>query len=1737
MKTQADIPIRIISHNIRYATTSPFTGEKPWAERKPLILNELKYNTLYNAETFICLQEVLHTQLIDVMTGLGPEWDYIGVGRDDGAQAGEYSPILFRKAAWKVDVWKTVWLSETPDTPSKGWDAASVRIVTVGMFVHRASKQEVVGLCTHLDDQGVTARAEAAKLILRVVDESTTIHNSNNASDEGIPVFLAGDLNSEPSGEAFRILNAEGSALKAVKEGAEWWYGNKETHYTLANPDTLTKYKTAATIAEKVLKEVTGWIKADANIVELCERGDKLLEEETSKVYKGKKVSKGIGHCTTISPSSYVTPYTPLKSDTEEAATTLKEGEVVKIQLGAQIDGFPAIVCDSVIVGASDEVSGREADLFLATHYANELLLRLMLPPGLVPVEGTEEEQKKAASRRPYTQSQITQLLEKVTSAYECNLVESTTIWQFEHNEIEAKKKIILAPGEGVKGEGLPEVGEVWGVEMGVSLGTGKVKTIDGKRTTLHRRTATRYGLTRPSSRQLLSEVVKKYGTFPFSLRQLDDEKAAKVGVIECVRGGVLRQYEVVGDKGNEPVARLFSTIAVTKNGITRLAQPLAADVSKYKTDKKITDEEVLKILEQPIGKTSTKNRKKKKKPAKKAAAGGGAEESDDEEFLALTRTPHNPHSRNLTKLGFPLLLALAQISHSPCSLAQCADKAAVAVVAMPAVRKSRTSTPTTHGHSSPFDTEPRKKMQSSLDSWVEPAPQNPAPSFEEHGFAPAGVLSTMAPLGVPPTTKARQKARSLGEMLVKGPAISRQSAVFGEEEASTPELTPAPEVERDESEPMDEDDDLQMPFAEQDEEDDDDYKPKTHPKKKQKTSHGTKTPVRGKGPAHSKTPATAKSPAENGLRPTPSAAPAAATTQANVPARGLDAAMMQTIEIAVNDAHARSIRDNRPNVGIALRRLFNVGKTDAALAHALHGIINQKETAEDWSKFRSFVKSEKKKVKRELRVQKAEEVAKAVKTSTARGDGEVSSPAAGGEGAYPTNLEVQPVIIAPTDSSPADSSDDVEAVRANPHPFSTAPAFSATEASTPPAPRMGSKSPRKRAANGAPALSSEADVGADASTAPTPVPKSPAGSDSGLSEVDEDILHTGPPQPTLQANGNDTLAPIKKKNLGGRPKKPAISRSNSEKPPAKPSGKRFKQNVLRTAEQLAEDAEIVKRRQELAQDQQDRFGDQLSGYAPMSDMRFEDDETASMTESIAAMGPPGDINRPRRVGRPSARNSMTLQTSGMKRGRESSFFSSPHPDSAATSRPSTPAAVSHMPTKRLKLNNGQAGQAHQSARTKKSPVKNRDGPIAGIPHTGGGGSRQSGPDDNDPDSPPSESDDLCSACRGAGEFVCCETCPRVFHFLCCDPPRLDAPSGEFYCHVCEAKKKSAEDFAVETPLAPLFQSLESINSRAFALPTDIQTHFENVAARPDGSYYEDVKKFPLSKNSGYGYQRPDYTKVFDGDKPILCASCGQTSGGKRQMLKCDYCPGAVYWHLDCLDPPMANPPHINLESSHRDAWRCPRHIEHDFRSGLVAQNDISGAQDTVMVDAPFSRLGRKVRKPRHPQVIQPTFSRGIRNNGLIDVINDPDDDTDGEGNYVFGSEEKDSNSMVYRVPEKGLILDFVEKVKIGRISKAVKLAQSQAQRRSSMQNFAVRPIQQQQAALNLAKLASKETDIGLNENSVDALILSLTAEAPNAVVTAINTAAPPPVSDKEREELLKLQELIKARLGGATSS
>lgn len=207
------------------------------------MLNELQYHARHNQEAFLCLQEVLHVQLVDTLSGLNgtsnsvntrkddgsqtdEEWAYIGVGRDDGEQAGEYSPIFYRPATWELLESKTVWLSETPSTPSKGWDAATIRIVTIGVFKHRESKKTVLALNTHLDHKGARSRLEAAYIILDQI-ESYTKEFENSFS----MVFLAGDFNSEEDDGAYLTLTSSYSALLDSQKliPSDHHYGNENT--------------------------------------------------------------------------------------------------------------------------------------------------------------------------------------------------------------------------------------------------------------------------------------------------------------------------------------------------------------------------------------------------------------------------------------------------------------------------------------------------------------------------------------------------------------------------------------------------------------------------------------------------------------------------------------------------------------------------------------------------------------------------------------------------------------------------------------------------------------------------------------------------------------------------------------------------------------------------------------------------------------------------------------------------------------------------------------------------------------------------------------------------------------------------------------------------------------------------------------------------------------------------------------------------------------------------------------------------------------------------------------------------------------------------------------------------------------------------------------------------------------------------------------------------------------------
>jgi endonuclease/exonuclease/phosphatase family metal-dependent hydrolase len=219
------LQLRILTFNIRYATGSPFTNEKPWAERFPRVLNQIQHETRFmdgtsispdaspshSAASIICLQEVLHSQLIDLLNALnelqpsnkkltdGPIWAHVGVGRDDGHTKGEYSPIFYPVAIFKLLHSETIWLSPTPEKPSKGWDAGSIRILTVAVLEHKATGQRILASTTHLDNDGTKSRKNSVVIILETLKRV----QKEWAKEDTLPVFLAGDFNSFPEQEAY----------------------------------------------------------------------------------------------------------------------------------------------------------------------------------------------------------------------------------------------------------------------------------------------------------------------------------------------------------------------------------------------------------------------------------------------------------------------------------------------------------------------------------------------------------------------------------------------------------------------------------------------------------------------------------------------------------------------------------------------------------------------------------------------------------------------------------------------------------------------------------------------------------------------------------------------------------------------------------------------------------------------------------------------------------------------------------------------------------------------------------------------------------------------------------------------------------------------------------------------------------------------------------------------------------------------------------------------------------------------------------------------------------------------------------------------------------------------------------------------------------------------------------------------------------------------------------------------
>ncbi len=203
--------LTIGTYNIRLDSQDDVRNGNGWTRRAPYLTQLVEFNDF----DVIGMQEVLYHQLQYILKAL-PKYQYTGVGRDDGHQAGEFSPILFKKE--KFDLLKEghFWLSEQQDHPNKGWDAACVRICSWAYLKDKNTKKEFWFFNLHMDHVGIEARKNSAKLILSKIKEMCGSK----------PVILTGDFNVDQTNESYKLLAESGVLFDSYQVAATRYISN-----------------------------------------------------------------------------------------------------------------------------------------------------------------------------------------------------------------------------------------------------------------------------------------------------------------------------------------------------------------------------------------------------------------------------------------------------------------------------------------------------------------------------------------------------------------------------------------------------------------------------------------------------------------------------------------------------------------------------------------------------------------------------------------------------------------------------------------------------------------------------------------------------------------------------------------------------------------------------------------------------------------------------------------------------------------------------------------------------------------------------------------------------------------------------------------------------------------------------------------------------------------------------------------------------------------------------------------------------------------------------------------------------------------------------------------------------------------------------------------------------------------------------------------------------------------------
>jgi len=284
----------------------------------------------------------------------------------------------------------------------------------------------------------------------------------------------------------------------------------------------------------------------------------------------------------------------------EDPPVIVKEGDLIKVDLGVHIDGFPVVCAHSWIVGQTAPATGPLSDVVCAAYYASECALRLVRPGK--------------------TNTEITNIIKKCADSFHVQPLEGVLSHEMKHNCLDANNVILnRSEIDQQVDEFVFEVGQVYAIDVIMSSGEGKAREVEA-RTTVFKRAADRnYQLKLQASRQIFTEISTKFPAHAFSLRALD-EKKRRMGITEIIKHELVDSYPVLWEREGEFVAQFKFTCMILANSTVRLTGPfpLPHVSSAHSVDQ---DQEIQGILKMNLA--------RKKKRAKKPAAAKAAADPD----------------------------------------------------------------------------------------------------------------------------------------------------------------------------------------------------------------------------------------------------------------------------------------------------------------------------------------------------------------------------------------------------------------------------------------------------------------------------------------------------------------------------------------------------------------------------------------------------------------------------------------------------------------------------------------------------------------------------------------------------------------------------------------------------------------------------------------------------------------------------------------------------------------------------------------------------------------------------------------------------------------------------------------------------------------------------------------------------------------------------------------------------